>query len=143
VDGIGNVTAASEFNMFCDPNSARAVFRSPVTKTLIPLDVTRAARLTLDFLDRLPPETTRALAVWLVGNAAETFDTEAANRFRAVSPASPHRITAAPYWVRKHAEIAPAVFQRARIKSKVNCSGCHRDAVSGRFDDQLITIPEG
>ncbi len=59
VDGIGNVTAASEFNMFCDPNSARAVFRSPATKTLIPLDVTRAARLTLDFLDRLPPETTR------------------------------------------------------------------------------------
>ena len=59
VDGVGNVTAASEFNMFCDPNSARAVFRSPVTKTLIPLDVTRAVRLTLDFLDRLPPETTR------------------------------------------------------------------------------------
>ena len=59
VDGIGNVTAASEFNMFCDPNSARAVFRSPVTKTLIPLDVTRAVRLTLDFLDRLPAETTR------------------------------------------------------------------------------------
>jgi purine nucleosidase len=60
VDGIGNVTAAAEYNMFYDPNSARAVFRSPVTKTLIPLDVTRSVRLTLDFLDRLPPETTRA-----------------------------------------------------------------------------------
>ncbi|MBI5067321.1 MAG: cytochrome b/b6 domain-containing protein [Deltaproteobacteria bacterium] len=91
----------------------------------------------------LPPETTQALAVWLVGSAAETFDTEAANRFRTVAPASPHRITATPYWVRKHAEIAPAVFKRERIKSRVNCSGCHRDASSGRFDDQAITIPEG
>ncbi len=59
VDGVGNVTAVAEFNMFFDANSARTVFRSPVTKTLVPLDVTRTVRLTLDFLDRLPPETTR------------------------------------------------------------------------------------
>jgi inosine-uridine nucleoside N-ribohydrolase len=59
VDGIGNVTAAAEYNMFFDSNSARTVFRSPVTKTLVPLDVTRTVRLTLDFLDKLPPETTR------------------------------------------------------------------------------------
>ncbi len=59
VDGIGNVTAAAEYNMFFDSNSARTVFRSPVTKTLVPLDITRTVRMTLDFLDRLPPETTR------------------------------------------------------------------------------------
>ncbi|NLX54630.1 MAG: nucleoside hydrolase [Planctomycetaceae bacterium] len=59
VDGVGNVTAVAEFNMFFDASSARTVFRSPVTKTLVPLDVTRTVRLTLDFLDRLPPETTR------------------------------------------------------------------------------------
>jgi purine nucleosidase len=59
VDGIGNVTAAAEYNMFFDANSARTVFRSPVTKTLVPLDATRTVKLTLDFLDRLPPETTR------------------------------------------------------------------------------------
>ncbi|MHB8862882.1 MAG: nucleoside hydrolase [Pirellulaceae bacterium] len=59
VDGIGNVTAAAEYNMFFDSNSARTVFRSPVTKTLVPLDITRSVRLTLDFLDRLPPETSR------------------------------------------------------------------------------------
>jgi purine nucleosidase len=59
VDGIGNITAAAEYNMFFDASSARTVFRSPVTKTLVPLDVTRAVKLTLDFLDKLPPETTR------------------------------------------------------------------------------------
>jgi purine nucleosidase len=59
VDGIGNVTAAAEYNMFFDSNSARTVFRSPVTKTLVPLDVTRAVPLTLDFLDGMPPDTTR------------------------------------------------------------------------------------
>ncbi len=59
VDGIGNVTAAAEYNMFFDASSARTVFRSPVTKVLVPLDVTRTVKLTLDFLNKLPPETTR------------------------------------------------------------------------------------
>jgi cytochrome b len=90
----------------------------------------------------LKPQAARALALWLAANAAETFDTESANRFRTVSPESPHRITATPYWVRKHAGIAPEVFRRERVRSRVNCSGCHRDAATGRFDDQAISIPE-
>ena len=88
------------------------------------------------------PTTTR-LAAWLVGNAAETFDTESANRFRLVAPADPYRVTATPYWVRKHASVAPGVFGRKTVRSKVNCDACHRDAASGRFDDQAIAIPEG
>jgi len=60
VTAPGNVTPAAEFNVFCDPISARAVFRSPTTKTLIPLDVTRQVSLTLDLLDQLPPETANA-----------------------------------------------------------------------------------
>lgn len=59
VNGIGNVTAAAEFNMHFDAPSARVVFQSPVTKTLIPLDVTRTLKVTLDLLDLLPPESTR------------------------------------------------------------------------------------
>lgn len=59
VDGIGNVTPAAEFNIYQDPVSARVVLRSPVTKTLVPLDVTRQVDLTLDFLDELPGEATR------------------------------------------------------------------------------------
>jgi cytochrome b len=87
--------------------------------------------------------TTRNLATWLVSNAAETFDTESANRFREVAPDDPFRITAVPYWVRKHAGIAPEVFARTSVRGKTNCHACHRDARSGRYDDQAIAIPEG
>lgn len=85
---------------------------------------------------------TRHLTAWLVDNAAETFDTESAHRFRVVAPEEPYRVSSTPYWVRKHASIPPEVFRRQRIQSKVNCQACHRDAESGRFDDQAIMIPE-
>jgi purine nucleosidase len=59
VSGMGNVTPVAEANIHFDPDSARAVFRSPVAKTLVPLDVTRAVHLTMSFLDELPGEDTR------------------------------------------------------------------------------------
>ncbi len=59
VGGVGNVTPAAEFNMHFDSNSARVVFQSPVTKSLVPLDVTRSLKVSLDILDRLPAESTR------------------------------------------------------------------------------------
>jgi Dihaem cytochrome c len=82
------------------------------------------------------------LAAWLVDHAAETFDTESANRFRVVAPEAPYRITSTPYWVRKHASVPPEVFRRRSVQSRVNCHACHRAAASGRFDDQAIALPE-
>jgi purine nucleosidase len=52
----GNVTAAAEFNMYSDAPSARAVFRSQITKTLIPMDVTSRVTMNLDLLDKLPDD---------------------------------------------------------------------------------------
>lgn len=57
---IGNVTPCAEFNIYADPVAARTIFRSPITKTIIPLDVTDQVIWTLDLLDRLPPDFTRA-----------------------------------------------------------------------------------
>jgi len=57
---VGNVTPVAEFNMFYDPVSARAVFRSPTTKILIPLEVIQQVHLNLDLVDQLPDESTRA-----------------------------------------------------------------------------------
>ena len=54
VAGPGNVTAAAEFNIYCDPVAASYVFRLPITKTLIPLDVTERVVMTYDLLDQLP-----------------------------------------------------------------------------------------
>jgi cytochrome b len=85
---------------------------------------------------------TVSLASWLVSNAAETFDTESANRLQAVDRNDPFRITRAPYWVRKHATIPAEVFARKSVGGRLNCPACHRDAQSGRYDDQAIAIPE-
>jgi inosine-uridine nucleoside N-ribohydrolase len=59
VCGPGNITPAAEFNIFCDPESAREVFLSPSTKTLVPLDVTNQIILSYDLFNRLPDESTK------------------------------------------------------------------------------------
>ncbi len=61
--GIGDVTPAAEFNMYYDPHSARTVFRSRTTKTLVPLDVTRQVRFSMNLIDELPDASTNAGAV--------------------------------------------------------------------------------
>ncbi|MCO6045489.1 nucleoside hydrolase [Aeoliella sp. ICT_H6.2] len=53
VSAPGNITAAAEFNIYCDSDAASQVFRSPVTKTMIPLDLTNEIVLGFDFLERL------------------------------------------------------------------------------------------
>ncbi len=62
-NGGGNITPAAEFNMYFDALSARSVLRAPITKLLVPLEVTRRARFTLDFIDKLPADTTRVGSV--------------------------------------------------------------------------------
>jgi inosine-uridine nucleoside N-ribohydrolase len=59
VSGPGNISPAAEFNMYCDAASAQTVFRSPSTKTLVPLDVTNRVELSYDLFNRLPDESTR------------------------------------------------------------------------------------
>ncbi|MBN1588274.1 MAG: nucleoside hydrolase [Pirellulales bacterium] len=59
VKGPGNITPAAEFNIYCDPEAAREVFRSPSTKTLVPLDLTNQIVLSYDLFNRLPEESTK------------------------------------------------------------------------------------
>lgn len=89
----------------------------------------------------LMPETAIAITAHLVTYASEAWDTEAANRFRTVSGESPFQITATPYWVRKHDEVTAETFKRKGVGGKSHCQSCHRDAETGRFDDQKIKIP--
>lgn len=91
----------------------------------------------------LPAGTQAEIAAFLAANASETFDTEAAVRFRPRSAADPLRITATAYWTRKHASVAPEVFRRPGVGGKANCGACHEDADTGRFDDHRIHVPGG
>jgi inosine-uridine nucleoside N-ribohydrolase len=50
----GNVTAAAEFNMYCDPLAAREVLQAPVSVLMIPLDVSEQLIFTFNHFDRLP-----------------------------------------------------------------------------------------
>lgn len=57
--GIGDVTAAAEFNMHFDPSSAAHVIQSPTTKTLIPIDVTNQVTFDLNMLAQIPSKHSR------------------------------------------------------------------------------------
>jgi len=59
VSGPGNITPAAEFNMYCDAEAARDVFRSQVTKTLIPIDVTTRILFGFDMLQKIPGDESR------------------------------------------------------------------------------------
>jgi inosine-uridine nucleoside N-ribohydrolase len=59
LNGSGNITPAAEFNIYCDPESARAVFRSVATKTLVPIDISSQVSFDYDLLDQLPGENSR------------------------------------------------------------------------------------
>jgi hypothetical protein len=90
---------------------------------------------------RLPGPLAARLGDWLAAHAAESLDTEAANRLRHVSASEPLRITASPYSVRKHRRLPDAAFADPVVRSRANCSACHADAASGLFDDQSIIRP--
>jgi hypothetical protein len=51
------------------------------------------------------------------------------------------RITQSNWFVRKHHEVAPAVFQRASIKGAANCMACHAGADQGNFSEHNVRIP--
>ncbi len=90
----------------------------------------------------LPAPVLAEIAEFLATHAAEAWDTEIGIRFRTVTANGPPQITATPAWLRKHAPLPEAWFARKSVGSKSNCSACHRDAASGRFDDSKIFVPK-
>jgi cytochrome b len=89
----------------------------------------------------LPADKKDEIGRYLAIYSADSWDTEAANRFRLVSATDPMRITKTSYWVAKHRQIDPKIFQSPAVKSSSNCIACHKDAGTGRFDDQRIEMP--
>lgn len=63
VSHAGNATAAAEMNLFFDPGSAKEVFASATTKSLVPLDVTDSITFGLALIEKLPAATSRAGAL--------------------------------------------------------------------------------
>lgn len=62
--------------------------------------------------------------------------------YKRVTESSPEdRLSTTPWFVRKHREISPSVFQRASIKSAANCTACHMKAEQGNYDEDFVRIP--
>lgn len=90
----------------------------------------------------LPPETVAALTSYLTTHAAGTVDTKAANWLRRRDAAEPLRITATPFWKRRHGDIPDAVFASRAVGARSACGACHRDAETGLFADAAIAVPD-
>ncbi|MDR3233797.1 MAG: nucleoside hydrolase [Planctomycetaceae bacterium] len=58
-NGEGNISACAEFNIYYDVEAAKKVFGLPCTKTLVPLDITNQALLTLQHFERFPDSSTK------------------------------------------------------------------------------------
>lgn len=64
--GGGNVTPSAEFNIYADPEAARIVFQSGIPITMVGLDVTHKALVTMDDVERV-----RAVGTTQAGIAAD------------------------------------------------------------------------
>lgn len=75
--GVGNVTPASEFNIWADPEAAAIVFACGRPITMVPLEVTHQALATPDIIQRLrsAQKTVTTLAADLLAFFAEAYRT--------------------------------------------------------------------
>jgi hypothetical protein len=67
-----------------------------------------------------------------------------AGTYKRVTEAPPEdRITRSAWFVRKHDEIEPTVWNLPSVKSAANCAACHSGADQGQFDDNHLRMPAG
>jgi inosine-uridine nucleoside N-ribohydrolase len=111
--GPGNTTPAAEFNVYVDPEAARAVFGSGVPITMVGLDVTREAGAG-------PEEVERLRVMGRVGEVAAelvTFSTGApAGTFRSGAPPIHDAVTVA-------AVVEPGMLETCPMRVEIECEG--------------------
>ena len=110
----------------------------------------RSWRKLMDGLDRhfgenaaLDAASRKAITEFLAANAADRIDARRARKVAASIPAgqAPLRISASPWFVRKHDEVRAEVWKRKSVGSAANCTACHAGADKGVFSEREIRIP--
>ncbi len=84
----------------------------------------------------------KKITIYLQNNNAQSFDTKLSHKIGRHNTNS-MRMTDTKYWQKKHKKIEDNNFKHSAIGSKVNCNGCHKDANTGRYDDENIKLPKG
>lgn len=92
---------------------------------------------------QLDAVTQQTITTFLAQNAADRTPARRAEMVARSIPAreAPLRITQTRYFLRKHDEIRPAVFARAKVGSAANCVACHAGAENGVFSEHEVKIP--
>lgn len=86
----------------------------------------------------LDAATTKRITDYLTANAADGAKPNRVVLRGLASTEVPPRITALPWWIRKHEKrdrVAPATLARKGAKFKGDCKACHQDAERGFFDE--------
>jgi hypothetical protein len=73
----------------------------------------------------LDAATTQAIADYLVANAADSTHGNPRMLRGLAAGDVPLRITATPWWTRRHGEIPASAFAKPAVKTKSNCLACH------------------
>ena len=86
----------------------------------------------------LSDKESKAILDYLVANASDVSNTRAARILsRGIAPAdTPLRITRTPMWTAIHDELDPHWWSDPRVKSKANCTACHRGAAQGFYGEE-------
>lgn len=80
---------------------------------------------------------------FLVDNAADRSQHKRSRKIAASAGGAdaPLRITESGWFQRKHDEVSPATFKRAKVGSAANCAACHPGAERGDFNEDAVRIP--
>lgn len=78
-----------------------------------------------------------------VGEISQWLQVNAGTYKRVREEPPQDRITTSAWFVRKHKELAPAIWKQAAVKSASNCMACHTRADKGSFSERDIAFPKG
>lgn len=90
----------------------------------------------------LDEETRRVIENFLVRNAGKSSKVGVGGTVGAAADAPP-RLTAGPWFVRKHHEVPRTDWSHAKVKSPANCAACHTRAAEGSYREREIVMPDG
>jgi len=61
----------------------------------------------------------------------------------AAKPGELPRLTATPWFTRKHHEVSRADWAHPKVKTPSNCGACHTRAAQGSYREREIVMPDG